>query len=69
MAIAHELSSEIATALFTGREKSQRELKDLKKMVFEIHSTLEGLTEQHNEKERKAKIDSPPLTRSCGSPI
>ena len=69
MAIAHELTSEIATALFTGWEKSQRELKDLKKMVFEIYSTLEGLTEQHNEKERKAKTDSPPLTRSFRSSI
>lgn len=45
MAISHELSSEIATALFTDKERSQRELNDLKDMVFKIHSTLERLSE------------------------
>ncbi|MGH9962345.1 MAG: hypothetical protein ACREBC_35380, partial [Pyrinomonadaceae bacterium] len=45
MAISHELSSEIAAALFTAKERSQRELNDLKDMVFKIHSTLERLTD------------------------
>jgi hypothetical protein len=43
MAISHELSSEIATALFAAKERSPRELNDLKEMVFEIHSTLQRL--------------------------
>lgn len=41
MAISHELSSEIATALFTAQERSESELHDLKEMVLEIHSALE----------------------------
>ncbi len=44
MAIAHELSSEIATALFSAKERSPRELNDLKEVIFKIHSTLEQLT-------------------------
>ena len=43
MAISHELSGEIATALFAARERSPRELNDLKEMVFAIHATLERL--------------------------
>ena len=44
MAISHELSSEIATELFSAKERSPRELKDLKEVIFKIHSTLEQLT-------------------------
>lgn len=44
MAISHELSSEIATALLAAKERSPRELNDLKEVVFKIHSTLEQLT-------------------------
>lgn len=43
MAISHELSGEIATALFAAKERSPRELDDLKEMVFAIHATLERL--------------------------
>jgi hypothetical protein len=43
MAISHELSGEIATALFAAKERSPRELNDLKKMVFDIHATLDRL--------------------------
>jgi hypothetical protein len=44
MAISHELSSEIAAALFSAKERSPRELNDLKEVIFKIHSTLEQLT-------------------------
>ena len=44
MAIAHELSGEIATALFSAKERSPRELDDLKEVIFKIHSILEQLT-------------------------
>lgn len=43
MAISHELSGEIATALFAAKDRSPRELNDLKEMVFAIHATLERL--------------------------
>ena len=43
MAISHELSGEIATALFAAKERSPRELNELKEMVFAIHATLERL--------------------------
>ncbi len=45
MAISHELSSEIATALFAAKERSPRELNDLKEIVLEFHSSLERLGE------------------------
>lgn len=52
MAISHELSSEIATALFTNKHRSLRELNDLKDMVLQIHSTLERLTEKPRVRDR-----------------
>ncbi len=53
MAISHELSSEIAAALFAAKERSPHELNDLKEIVFKIHSTLEQLT----DKDRMARVD------------
>ncbi len=52
MAISHELSSEIAAALFTSKERSPRELNDLKEIVFKIHSALQQLT----DKDRIARV-------------
>ena len=66
MAISHELSTEIATALLTSKKMSPHELDDLKKMLLEIHSTLEQLTERRTEKYRH-ETDSPPLTKALGS--
>ena len=43
MAIEHELSSEIAAALLTGKEIEPSELKHLKETVFRVHSTLQQL--------------------------
>lgn len=45
MAISHELSSDIATALLAAKERSPRELKDLKEIILVIHSTLQRLTD------------------------
>ena len=56
MAISHELSSEIAAALFAAKERSPHELNDLKEIVFEIHSTLEQLTDQ-DRVARDARVD------------
>jgi hypothetical protein len=49
MSISHELSGEIAAALVAAKERSPRELKDLKDMLFEIHSTLEQLTQNDRQ--------------------
>jgi hypothetical protein len=45
MAISHELSSEIAAALLAAKNRSPRELEDLKEVLLSIHSTLQRLTE------------------------
>jgi hypothetical protein len=43
MAISHELSSDIAAALFAAKERSPGELNDFKETIFKIHLTLERL--------------------------
>jgi hypothetical protein len=58
MAISHELSSEIADALFTAKERSPRELSDLKEIVFKIHSTLQQLTDR-DRMARVARVNLP----------
>ena len=50
MSISHELSGEIAAALFAAKERSPGELKDLKDMLFQIHSTLEQLAQQGRQR-------------------
>jgi len=66
MAISHELSSEIATALLTARERSPRELDDLKEMLLQIHSTLERLAVKRRDKPAKTEPETP-RTRAFGS--
>jgi hypothetical protein len=44
MAISSELSSEIAAALLAAKNKSPRELDDLKEIVLRIHNTLQQMT-------------------------
>jgi hypothetical protein len=55
MAISHELSSEIATALFAAKKRSPRELNDLKEMIFKIHYTLQQLTDDARNDRVKAQ--------------
>jgi len=62
MAISHELSGEIATALFAAKERSPRELNDLKEMVFAIHATLERLG--HDDRADRGKSQS--VTKQAG---
>lgn len=50
MAIEHELSSEIAAALLTGKERTPSELNQLKETVFRVHSTLQQLTAESRRK-------------------
>lgn len=69
MAISHELSTEIATALLTSKDLSPSELDDLKKMLLEIHSTLERLTVRRPDKYALDETAPPPLTKAFGSSI
>lgn len=46
MSISHELSGEIAAALFAAKERSPGELKDLRDIVLKVHSTLEELAKK-----------------------
>ena len=57
MAISHELSSEIAAALFAARDRSPHELNDLKEIVFKIHTTLEQLRDE-DKIARMARVDT-----------
>jgi hypothetical protein len=45
MAISHELSSEIAAALFAAKDRTTNELNDLKEILLVVHSTLERLSD------------------------
>ena len=56
MAISHELSSEIAAALFAAKERSPHELNDLKEIVFKIHTTLEQFSDE-DRMARMARVD------------
>lgn len=49
MAISNELSGEIAVALLAAKDRSPRELNELKKMVLEIHSTLQQLSRNYGK--------------------
>ena len=46
MSISNELSSDIALALIAARDKYPGEPKDLKELIFKVHSTLRRLTEE-----------------------
>ena len=56
MAISHELSSEIAAALFVEKERTPHELNDLKEIVFKIHSALEQFSDE-DRMARMARVD------------
>jgi hypothetical protein len=51
MALSHELSSEIATALLAAKDRSPRELADLKEVLLLIHSTLQRLMDDERRRQ------------------
>ena len=59
MTISNELSSEIATALLAAKNKTPRELEELKEILLTIHSTLQRLTDENGaarlESQRQVK--------------
>lgn len=46
MALANELSSEIAAAILTPKERSPRRLSELKEIVLKVHLTLQEMAEK-----------------------
>lgn len=46
MAISNELSSDIAAALIAQNAKRPDQLRELKQILIEVHSTLQQMTEQ-----------------------
>ena len=61
MALANELSSEIAAAILSTGQNSPAELEDLKRVVEEVHTTLE----QMEDRERKARRVPKSLARTA----
>jgi len=55
MAISHEVSGEIATALLAAKDRSPRELEDLKQVLLLIHSTLQRLTDETRRRQLKPR--------------
>lgn len=55
MALANELSSEIAAAILSTGNNSPAELENLKRVVEEIHTTLGRM----EDREREAKVPKP----------
>ena len=56
MAISNELSSEIASALIATKERSPEELNELKKILLEVHSTLQSLTETVRRERAESRL-------------
>jgi hypothetical protein len=65
MAISHELSSDIAAALFAAKERSPGELNDLKNTIFQIHSTLERLADDARASRDNYQPKAKKATQSC----
>ena len=67
MAISNELSTDIATALLTAKNRSPRELKHLRELVIKIHSTLQRLADQSKTARRVSKrLDNVLLMKAAG---
>jgi hypothetical protein len=58
MAISHELSSDIATAILSVQKRTPSELNALKKIVLEVHLTLQRMTEEARAARRKQRSAS-----------
>jgi len=63
MAISHELSSEIAAALLAAKDKSPRELEDLKNTLLTVHSTLQELTDRARQEHLESQATKKPIAK------
>jgi hypothetical protein len=52
MAISNELSSDVAVAILATK-KSPQELKQLKEIILEVHSTLQKMSEETRDSRLK----------------
>jgi hypothetical protein len=55
VSVAHELSSEIATAILSRKEETGK-LKELKEVVLRVHNVLQKLTAQCREQDRSRRL-------------
>ena len=68
MSIAHELSSDVAAAVFVHQGgESKADTKVLTEIVLQFHSTVRGLTIKARERRRAHLISPPPSTPSSSS--
>jgi hypothetical protein len=63
MAISHELSSEITAALLAAKDRSTRELEDLKNTLLIVHSTLQDLTDRARQDHLEAQAAKKPIAK------
>jgi len=54
MSIQNELSSDIAVALLTGKDRDPQKLADLKKVVLKVHSILQEASKDLRRKRARA---------------
>lgn len=66
MSIQNELSSDIAVALLTGRERSAAELNNLKEVIFTVHDTLRKLTLNSGHRSAGKRRDRIEKKRAAG---
>jgi hypothetical protein len=62
MALSHELSSEIASAMLAVKTKSPEELEELKQTILLVHATLQRLTDNA----RPERLKSQPASKQAG---
>jgi hypothetical protein len=67
MAIDNELSSEIASALLTGKKRTPSELKSLKETVLKVHLTLQKLTAPWRRNRELRSLPETPTRRISNS--
>jgi hypothetical protein len=53
MTVSNELSSDIASAILAAKERSPRQLSELKEIVLRVHSTLQELAEKERASPRR----------------
>jgi hypothetical protein len=58
MSIQNELSSDIAVALLTGKDRDPQKLDDLKKVVLKVHSILQEASKDLRRKRPRAEAGS-----------
>jgi hypothetical protein len=54
MSIQNELSSDIAVALLTGKDRDPQRLNDLKQVVLKVHSILQEASKDLRRKRTRA---------------